>query len=217
MHIGIGDIVNLVRAIAWPVAIVILALIYRREIPKLLLMLGGRISKLSAVGVTLELVTAEPVAETLRVRLEEIRQPSSTGPPPPSGVQSLNEIARSSAPADYVVIDLRGGKAWLTSRLYLFTLVLPPVTGLRCFVFVGNLGSTPGYFLGIASPEHVARALERRYSWLRPTCVEIQLQPLVSGPAGSRWASWTPYGTSRDALEQFDPGIDSRPMEPAAS
>ncbi len=208
-----GDCVNLVHAIAWPTVVLALAVIYRSEIPRLLQVLSARISRLSAVGITLELVAAEPVAETLRVKLDEIREPSSTGTPPPSGVQSLIEIAKSSAPADYVVIDLRSGNAWLTSRLYLFALVLPPVIGLRCLVFVGNCGQIPRNFLGLASPGQVAVALERRYPWLRTAWVETQLQPLVSGQAPQRYLSWTPYGDSLEALKRLIPGTVPGPWD----
>jgi hypothetical protein len=69
--------------------------------------------------------------------------------------------------ADYVVIDLRVGGAWLTSRLYLFAVVLPQLMPLRCFVFVGDRGQVPRYFLGIASPEGIIRQLESQFPWLR--------------------------------------------------
>lgn len=205
MHISLADWATLLRALAWPVAVLTLGIIYRKEIPGLARALGSRISRLSAVGITLELVAAKPVAESVRVRLDEIREPSSTGPPPPSGVQPLLELVKSSPPSEYVVIDLRDGKAWLTSRLYLFATVLPPVLGLRCFVFVGNRGSIPRYFLGFASPDLIARALETRYPWLRAAKARTQLQRLVVGQAPYRYTAWTPFGDSETAHKQLNP------------
>lgn len=206
MHISLADLGNLVRAVAWPVVVLTLGIIYRKELPGLVRALGPRISRLSAVGITLELVAAKPVAETVRVRLDEIREPSSTGPSPPSGVQSLLELVESSAPSEYVVIDLRDGRAWLTSRLYLFASVLPLVLGLRCFVFVGNRGPIPRHFLGFASPDLVARALERRYPWLRVAKVGTQLQPLLFGEAPNLYVSWTPFGDSETSRKLLNPG-----------
>jgi hypothetical protein len=144
--------------------------------------------------VTLEFTATEPAKQALRL-LEEIKEPSSTGPPPPSGVPSLLEMAKAS-PADYIVIDLREGQAWLTSRLYLFAVVLPPVLVLRSLVFVGARGPVPRYFLGLTSPESVARALERRYPWLRTAMVEAQLRPVVEVYDSNRYVSWNPYNYS---------------------
>ncbi len=130
-----SNVISVIQAVAWPLVIVTLVFIYRREIPRLIEALGGRMSKLSAVGVTLEFAAAQPVPETLRVRLEDIREPASGGAPPPSGADSLIQLARSTAPVDYVLIDLREGGSWLTSRLYLFAVVLPSYSGppLLCF------------------------------------------------------------------------------------
>lgn len=197
-----GNFFSLVQAIVWPVVVVAVVLIFRKQLPKLVQTLSGRISSLTAAGVTLEFAAAEPAEETLR-RLDEIKEPSSTGPPPPSGIRSLLELAKASPPADYLVIDLRDGLAWLTSRLYLFAVVLPPVLALRCFVFVGTRDLVPRYFLGLASPESVARALERRYPWLHTARVETQLQPLVTGQAPNRYLSWHPYGDTEAAVKRL--------------
>jgi hypothetical protein len=197
-----ADFVMLVQVIAWPIVVVVVVLIFRPQLPKIVQALGGRISRLEAVGVTLEFSVAEPTKETLRV-LDEIKEPSSTGPPPPSGVPSLLELSETSRSADYLVIDLREGMAWLTSRLYLFAVVLSPVLALRCFVFVGTRDSVPRYFLGLASPESVSRALERRFPWLRKVMVQSQLQPIFSGQAPNRYVAWSPYGDTDAALKRL--------------
>jgi len=169
------DFVILLKAVVWPVVVVVAILVFRREVPKLVQALSGRLLRLSAIGVTVEFATP-PARETVDF-LNEIKEPTAAGPPPRSGLPSLLELAKASAPADYLVIDLRDGNAWLTSRLYLFAVVLPPVLGLRCFVFVGNHDQLPCYFLGLASPHFVAHALERRWPWLRKAKIEAQLQP----------------------------------------
>lgn len=205
MDMNFGNFVSLVQAIVWPVVVVAVVLIFRQQLPKLVQAISGRISSLTAAGVTLEFAAVEPVAETLRV-LDEIKEPSSTGPPPPSGIRSLLELVAASPPADYLVIDLRDGLAWLTSRLYLFAVVLSPVLALRCFVFVGTRNLVPRYFLGLASPESVARTLERRYPWLQTAMVEAQLQPLIGGQAPNRYVSWSPDGDTEAAVKRLIQG-----------
>lgn len=150
---------------------------------------------------TLEFAAAQPVPESVGVRLEDIRQPTSSGPPPPSGMQSLIELARSTAPVDYVRIDLREGSSWLTSRLYVFAVVLPPVLGLRCFVFVCSRGEIPRYCLGLSSPEAVRTDLEARYPWLRNAIAEVQLLQLLYGQTPNRSPAWYPDQKMQDALK----------------
>ena len=203
MHVTFADVTAFVHAIAWPAALIVLAVLYRQEIPKLVQALAGRVSKLSAAGVTFEFILAKPVEETFRVRLEDIREASSAGLPPASGVPSLIELAKSTSRADYLVIDLRDGKAWLTSRLYLFAVVLPPVLGVKRFVFVGNQGSVPRHLLGFAPPESIVQSFERRYGWLREARAETLLQPLAVGQAPYRYVAWSPYGDTAAALSRL--------------
>lgn len=182
MNITFRDMLSVLQGFAWPVVVVVVVLIFRKELPKLVQALSGRLSGLSVVGVSLEFKAAEPAPETLHL-LDQIKEPSSIGPPPPSGVKSLIELANASPRADYLVIDLRDGQAWLTSRLYLFSVVLSPVLGLRCLVFVGTNGLVPRSFLGLSAPESVARALETRYPRLRKAMVEAQLQTRNTWPS----------------------------------
>lgn len=202
MNVDFYNIISLLKVVVWPAVTVVLVLCFRKEIPKLLQALSGRISGLAAVGVSIQFTAMEPPAKTMRL-LDQIKEPSSTGPPPPSGVKPLLELVTSSPQADYLVIDLRDGQAWLTSRLYLFAMILSSVLGIRCFVFVGTRGLVPRSFLGLASPEPLARALETRYSWLRTAMVQAQLYPLVRGDPPHRYTSWSPYGGPQKALKRL--------------
>lgn len=203
----VNDVIRLAQIVVWPLVVLMLALVYHREIPKLFQALSGKISKLSAVGITLEFASAGPSSATLQASLDQIRQPASTGPPPPSGVQSLIELAGSSPAADYLVIDLRGGEAWLTSRLYLFATVLPKVLSLRCFVFVGDRGPVPRYFLGLASPKFVVSQFEAQYPWLPKAMTEAQFQPVVTGESPNRYVQcWPPNEAIKAELKRLTQG-----------
>src|ERR1043166_4182603 len=85
---------DFIRAIAWPLVVLVLGIIYRKELPRLVQALAARVSRLSAVGLTLELVAAKPVPEIVSVRLDEIRRPA--GPSPRSGEKSLLDLDRKS-------------------------------------------------------------------------------------------------------------------------
>ena len=186
---SISEAVRLLEVTAWPIVVLITVILFRRYIPKVLEALSARVSRVTAGGlVILDFAAAQPAPETLRV-LEEIREPTSVKLPPRSEVKSLLELARTSPPAEYIVVDLRGGQAWLTSRLYLFATVLPAVLGLRCFVFVSTRDGTPKYFFGLVSPQSVVRDLERHQPWLRRASVEAHLKAIAT-PEGK--AEWNP-------------------------
>ena len=59
---------------------------------------------------------------------------------------------------DYLAIDLGTGR-WLTSRLFIFAIMLQRMRDLRCFVFLAQEGDEGGRFLGTASPDKVRWAL----------------------------------------------------------
>jgi hypothetical protein len=79
--------------------------------------------------------------------------------------QSLFQELLAPGKADYAIIDLGAGREWLTSRLFIFALVLGEVRGLRAFVFLETTPSTRRKFLGVATPENVRRMLGLRYPW----------------------------------------------------
>jgi hypothetical protein len=68
--------------------------------------------------------------------------------------------------ADYAIIDLGEGKKWLSSRLYIFALILGRVSGLKSFVFVETRNGVTRSFVGSASPLLIGKSLAKRYPWL---------------------------------------------------
>ncbi len=83
-----------------------------------------------------------------------------------SHVIALLEQIQGSGPSDYAVIDLGAGRSWLTTRLFLFAVLLRRMRALRTFVFVETRDDVPQRFIGIASPDVVNWRLAREYPWL---------------------------------------------------
>ena len=77
----------------------------------------------------------------------------------------LNKI-QEAGPADYAVIDIKTGNSWLTTRLFLFAILLQRMQALRTFVFVDTRGRISRRFVGVAAPEIVRWRLAREYPWL---------------------------------------------------
>jgi hypothetical protein len=84
----------------------------------------------------------------------------------PSGAPALFDEISEPRPADYAVLDLGSGGHWLTSRVFIFSVLLQRMRGLRCVVFVETVGESRRQFIGLATPQEVRWALGRRYPWL---------------------------------------------------
>lgn len=90
-----------------------------------------------------------------------------------SGIEGLFDAFDDYASLDYAIIDLGPGGTWLTSRLYLFALMLERMKGLRCFVFLETGDHINQRFLGIASSTGVRWSLARRYPWLETAFAKV--------------------------------------------
>ncbi len=177
----------LFSAILWPAITVGAIYAFRKPIAGLVNTIGTRATKLSGFGLSLELATlTELRPASLDIDLREL----DAGSRPQSGPIDLLKELRAADARDYIVIDLGSGSSprWLTSRLYLFGLLLSRVGRVRCFVFVETAGEIRNRFIGTASPEAVRWALARRYPWLE------QAYALAYSTIG---------------LPQFDPSTDA--------
>jgi hypothetical protein len=159
------SIPDLIKAIAWPGVAAAAIVVFRKPAAEVLRMLVERLSKISVAGVSVEL----SLLSELRPRSldTELRELNSAAPPPSGPTALLNELQFGGS-HEYIVIDLGADTAprWLSSRLYLFAVMLSRISRLKCFVFVEAAGGIRNRFIGIASPDAVRWALARRYPWL---------------------------------------------------
>jgi hypothetical protein len=77
----------------------------------------------------------------------------------------LNRI-QGEGVVDYAIIDLGSGTSWLTTRLFIFAILLRRMRSLRAFVLVETREGIEKRFLGVKSPEAVRFSLAREYPWL---------------------------------------------------
>ena len=83
-----------------------------------------------------------------------------------SSLQALLEQVGADTTYDFVEIDLGEGKEWVTSRLFIFAIILERLLNLQCFVFLETRNGAPTQFIGIASPDEVRWRLACKYPWL---------------------------------------------------
>jgi hypothetical protein len=175
MSIDPVNIPSLLGTIIWPAIVVVALTAFRKPLAELIGPLGRNVRKISFAGIELELATATELRpRSLDSDLREL----DAGTHPQSGPIDLLSELRAAGSHDYVVIDLGSDSAprWLTSRLYLFGLLLARVSRLKCFVFVETAGIVRNRFVGTASPEAVRWALARRYPWLEYAYTQVYAQ-----------------------------------------
>ena len=166
------DIADAVSAVVWPLLILIVVLVLRKHLPeffKHLPRLASRVSKVSIGGFSLELAKAtafaaqwsseDDVSADLRKSMESISVTDSY-------FRTFITQMKDATPADYAVADLGEGEEWLSSRLYILSILLARSKTLQAFVFVRTAGSRTGKYVGWAKPEVVRWSLARKFPWL---------------------------------------------------
>jgi hypothetical protein len=68
--------------------------------------------------------------------------------------------------ADYAIIDLGEGQNWLTTRLFLFAILMRRVRDLKTFVFLETRAGLKNRYLGLRSPDAVRWLIAREFPWM---------------------------------------------------
>lgn len=189
------EVTALISAIAWPLVVCGVLLAYRRHLPALVDRLAGRVSRVSVAGVSIDLESAAEAKPAVVAEVASfIDATSSSGFRDSSA--SLQEVARTGN-ADYATIDLRGGHAWLTSRLFIFSIILANTAGVKRMLFVRRSAAGNETFVGISDPLEVASRLAHRFRWLPQGLADAEASPRLatlgapgmSASPGELWGS----------------------------
>jgi hypothetical protein len=161
------DLVELAKALAWPVVPALALIVFRRPISRFVEHLAGKITKVSVFEVAIELATV-PSAPTPWLDPGVYAGSELFGGAVTSTtIMTLFDRIRADMVWNYLIVDLEEQHAWLESRLYMFATILERMGGLRCIVFVQSAQGQYRRFLGVAKPETVRLALGEKYSWFR--------------------------------------------------
>jgi hypothetical protein len=133
--------------LAWPIVAAFALYLLRRPLVELVGQVARRAKKLSVFEVSVELATLPELAPQWSVAGTDVRRLSSSQIFDTASQALFQELLKP-AQSDYAIVDVRSGQAWLTSRLFIFSLVLGEVTGLRAFVFLETAASTRRKFPG---------------------------------------------------------------------
>jgi hypothetical protein len=77
--------------------------------------------------------------------------------------------------ADYAVVDLGNGKKWLSSRIFIMTILYHLMKGVKGIVFLESTEITRKKNVGWAEPQKIVNAFTRRYNWFGEEYIKAYL------------------------------------------
>jgi hypothetical protein len=148
---------------AWPVVLLVLLVVFHSPIRSFLERVASRATELSIGSWAtikmpgLEQAPDDPAILVLKDLTGTVWQES--------GSNLLGQFQAARTP-EYALVDLREGGEWISSRLFIFAVMLQRMKGLRCIVFVSSTQVQERAFVGCASPETVRWRLAADQPWL---------------------------------------------------
>lgn len=110
------QIVEVVKAVAWPVVVFALLVLFRHPLSKMLNDLGNRASRINIWKISVDLAVATPLPQPMSLRLSEIRDPVCALIDSDAR-RDLEALLGARPKADYAIVDLGTGDSWMTCRL----------------------------------------------------------------------------------------------------
>jgi hypothetical protein len=165
---------RILEAIAWPLIVAVTLVRFQKPLGQFLDRVASRATKVSLGDYSVELQELREAIPTWQSMDLDVRKMTSFQVFD-SATQSLFDQLTQQNDADFVVIDLGAGDQWLSSRLYIFAVVLGRVRGVKALAFVADRGGVTRRFIGAAEPEAVREALARRYPWLEAAFMAANL------------------------------------------
>lgn len=169
---------------AWPVTILLILLVYRKALSSFLAVISKRASEISFgswASFKLPVLTESPIDQDVaEFKLIEGTQLSE------SYKGELFKQFRSSEKNEYAVVNLGEGKEWISSRLFIFAVMLQRMKALKCMAFVYDTAQFKKLYLGAAAIEHVRWSFANRQPWLEAAFAKAYAQaapaPQTLGP-----------------------------------
>jgi hypothetical protein len=169
-------LVDALHVMIWPLVVLFGFILFWKPLGDFLSAIGKRASKIGAFNVSLELAALPEAQPWSGPALDDLTTEYPAAMADSSG--SLFRAIADTAHADYAKIDLKDGRAWLTSRLFILTTLISRVRPIQRIVFLHGPAET---YLGECSPALLARALARACPWLEEAYLTVHVS--VSGSA----------------------------------
>lgn len=170
------DLAALAAALAWPLLILGIALLYRDPFLGLMRDLPRRLKSVTLGSVGLEFSASSLQTLALPQARVDLRQGGTAADVNDSTLRGFYDQVRDSSPIDAAIVDLGTGGEWLSSRLYALSIILTRMRGLRVLVFVDSSGGVGGHFIGLCDSRSVRWALARAWPLYESARAAAELQ-----------------------------------------
>lgn len=172
--------VTLIGQIAWPIVAVFAAFLFRKPLTNFLDTVAKRATKFSIGALGIELATMNEAQ--LGDDLLTFRTADPFTVVGSSAKRTLFDMFEKPGTFEFVSINLGRGDDWVSSRLYIFAVMLQRMKSLRCIVFVQPGPETESKFLGATTPEAIRWSLARLQPWLEVAYENAYQQVLFPPP-----------------------------------
>jgi hypothetical protein len=174
------SLLGAISAFAWPLITLAILWLYRNPLGEFLKTIGARATEIGIGSwATIKLPEVKEVSSGPVNVIQELKsdqwQESST--------QWFDEFANTSSSSEYALLDLGDGKEWISSRLYIFAVLLQRMKSLKCIVFIRSISALQHRFIGCASPENVRWALAVDQPWLEAAFAHAYAQQFSAAPS----------------------------------
>ncbi|MFO7825676.1 MAG: hypothetical protein R6V72_17190 [Cyclobacterium sp.] len=167
----------LFQELVWPITVLLILFFLKKYIPQLL----DRTTKIGAMGIELEFEKAKEFSSSWSNEYVGDIRTSVKSDDFSSGVMDLMEQFSKAGSYDYASIDIYGGKAWLTSRLYIFSAILSKLKGVRYWVFVDSHDSIHKKFIGYIDSRSLRLQLSDHFPFLSKAYTKALLEVFPDG------------------------------------
>jgi hypothetical protein len=174
------DIDALVVGLVWPVAVLVLAYLFRDRLADLVRDVVPRVRSFSIAGFSLDLadVQSQPLVVSGAVDLRHAGTPADVND---STLRSFYEQMDAPGRMPAVVVDLGSGQEWLTSRLFILSVLLSRMRGLQVVVFIEANGGVRRRLVGTAEPDAIRWRLAAHFPWLEAALAVAEQEQWTSG------------------------------------
>jgi hypothetical protein len=156
------SLLGALAAYTWPVVVLLCLALFRKSIASFLETVSRRATEIGVGVASIKLPEAKQ-AEALQ---DNVIRELTTDAWIESSSSWFQAFASSTANSEYALLDVSDGDQWITSRLFIFAVMLQRMKSLKAIVFAKSEGPGIRRFLGCASPEGIRWALATAQPWL---------------------------------------------------
>jgi hypothetical protein len=174
------DIAALVAAVLYPLVLLVIVILYRKEIPLIARGLLGRVTKIGIAGISLEMAKADRFAPSwLNDTGMDLRHKAAYINVNDSTAGNFLAQLKAGGTADYAIVNLGTGREWLSSRLFIMAIIFERIKGVKAIVFLENTSDSRKTFIGWATPHHIRWALAQHFHWLETAFSEAYFNTIT--------------------------------------